>query len=59
MKGKKFGRSRIEKPNNWDKVIYKWKLGTFNLIKCAILVYFHFYIMLYFKNPHRIFSKNI
>jgi hypothetical protein len=27
MKGKKFGRPRIEKPKNWDNVINLWKHG--------------------------------
>ena len=25
LKGKKFGRARIPKPKNWDKVVSEWK----------------------------------
>ena len=33
IKGKRFGRPRIEKPQNWDKVIALWKKGQITAIE--------------------------
>lgn len=33
IKGKKFGRPRIEKPKEWDKVISTWKKGEISAVE--------------------------
>jgi DNA invertase Pin-like site-specific DNA recombinase len=33
MKGKKFGRPKIEKPKNWDSVISLWKQGKITAVE--------------------------
>lgn len=33
LKGKKFGRPRIDKPKNWDKIINLWKSGTITAVE--------------------------
>jgi len=33
LKGKKFGRPRIEKPKNWDNVINSWRQGKITAVE--------------------------
>ena len=33
LKGKKFGRPRVERPKDWDKVIKSWKDGEISAVE--------------------------